>query len=120
MSIDYVFQIDVLTGDTQILRSDLLFDCGISLNPYIDIGQVEGAFIMGVGYYTLEEVTYDTSSGQLLTAGTWEYKPPTVGEIPIQFNVSLLKNNPNPVGVLGSKVSLMLHSWLSAVCLFFF
>ena len=59
---------------------------------------------MGVGYYTTEEIRYDDRTGVLLSQGTWEYKPPTVGDIPLQLNVTLLKNNPNPVGVLSSKV----------------
>jgi len=96
--------VDVLTGETQILQTDILFDCGISLNPAVDIGQVEGAFVMGIGYYLTEHIEYSLS-GDLISDGTWEYKPPSQKDIPIVFNVALLKDAPNPVGVLKSKAS---------------
>ncbi|XP_076806780.1 uncharacterized protein LOC143450217 isoform X1 [Clavelina lepadiformis] len=94
---------DVLTGENQILRADIMFDCGISMNPSVDIGQVEGAFVMGIGFWTTEEMKYDTNTGQLVTDSTWEYKPPTTKDIPVEFNVELLKNAPNPLGVLRTK-----------------
>ncbi|XP_019856500.1 PREDICTED: xanthine dehydrogenase/oxidase-like [Amphimedon queenslandica] len=96
-------EVDVLTGETEILRVDILYDCGQSINPEIDIGQVEGAFVMGLGYFLTEKVIYDTDTGALLTHNTWEYKPPTTKDIPIDFRIELLKNAPNPTGVLGSK-----------------
>jgi len=99
-------EIDVLTGEIQILRSDILFDCGISMNPAIDIGQIEGAFVMGLGYHLTEEMIYGTANnpGELVTDGTWEYKVPSSKDIPIDFRVTLLKNSYNTFGVLGSKV----------------
>jgi xanthine dehydrogenase/oxidase len=98
-----VVELDVLTGETQVQRVDILFDCGVSLSPLIDIGQIEGGFIMGMGYYMTEERLYP--DGTLLNDGTWEYKPPSALDIPISFNVSLLANAPNPNGVLGSKAT---------------
>ncbi|EGD72878.1 hypothetical protein PTSG_04607 [Salpingoeca rosetta] len=98
-------QVDILTGEVQILRTDILFDCGQSMNPAIDIGQVEGGYVMGLGYFLTEEILYDKKSGRLVTDGTWEYKPPSSKDIPIDFRVNLLKNAPNPVGVLRSKAS---------------
>lgn len=98
-------EVDILTGEVQILRVDILFDCGQSLNPGIDIGQVEGGFVMGLGYMLTELVKYDPKSGALLTDGTWEYKPPSALDIPIDFRISLLKNAPNPQGFLRSKAS---------------
>lgn len=97
-------EIDVLTGELEVLRSDILFDCGVSLNPAVDLGQVEGAFIQGLGYFTTEQVVVG-SEGRLLSVGTWDYKPPSQLDIPIQFNASLLKDAPNPNGVLRSKAS---------------
>ncbi|XP_025087515.1 xanthine dehydrogenase-like [Pomacea canaliculata] len=98
-------EIDVLTGQSQLLRCDILFDCGESINPEIDIGQIEGGFVMGLGYHLTEKMKYDPDTGVALTAGTWEYKPPMAKNLPIDFRLDLLKNAPNPMGVLGSKGS---------------
>eukprot|EP01114_Cavostelium_apophysatum_P000968 TRINITY_DN1083_c0_g1_i1.p1 TRINITY_DN1083_c0_g1~~TRINITY_DN1083_c0_g1_i1.p1 ORF type:complete len:1374 (-),score=383.49 TRINITY_DN1083_c0_g1_i1:31-4152(-) len=98
-------QIDVLTGETQVLRADILEDTGISMNPLLDVGQIEGAFVQGLGYHLTEEIIYDQTgnSGALITNGTWEYKIPSTKDIPIDLRVTLLKNSTNPLGVLGSK-----------------
>lgn len=96
-------ELDVLTGETQIIRSDILYDGGKCTNPEIDLGQAEGAFVMGMGFWLTEKIKYDPNTGLLLTNGTWEYKPPSSKDIPIDFRISFLKNNPNPMGVLGSK-----------------
>jgi len=95
-------ELDVLTGETRILRSDVLFDVGQSLNPGIDIGQIEGAFCFGIGYYMTEEPLFD-ANGIERSQGVWEYKPPMASEMPREFNVELLRDNPFPKGVLGSK-----------------
>ena len=100
-----VVEMDVLTGQVQTLRSDIVYDCGNSLNPVIDIGQIEGGFVMGIGTWLTEEVTFDATTGKLTSNGTWEYKPPCSKDIPMEFNVSLLKDNPNVVGILGSKAT---------------
>mgnify|MGYP002386246532 CR=1 FL=1 len=65
--------VDVLTGEIQIERSDILFDCGVSMNPAVDIGQVEGAYMMGLSYYLSEEISY-RSNGALINEGTWEVR----------------------------------------------
>ncbi|OQU90857.1 hypothetical protein SORBI_3001G062500 [Sorghum bicolor] len=97
-------EIDVLTGATTILRSDLVYDCGQSLNPAVDLGQVEGAFIQGVGFFTNEE--YATNSdGLVIHDGTWTYKIPTVDTIPKEFNVELIKSARDQKRVLSSKAS---------------
>ncbi|KAK7486654.1 hypothetical protein BaRGS_00022055, partial [Batillaria attramentaria] len=64
-------EVDVLTGQSQLVRVDMLYDCGESINPEIDIGQVEGGFVMGLGYHLTEKMKFDPESGVALTAGTW-------------------------------------------------
>ncbi|XP_062214373.1 indole-3-acetaldehyde oxidase-like [Phragmites australis] len=97
-------EVDVLTGATTILRSDLVYDCGQSLNPAVDLGQVEGAFVQGVGFFTNEEYATN-SNGMVIHDGTWTYKIPTVDTIPKQFNVQLINSAPDKKRVLSSKAS---------------
>ncbi|XP_058000404.1 indole-3-acetaldehyde oxidase isoform X2 [Hevea brasiliensis] len=97
-------EVDLLTGQTTILRSDILYDCGQSLNPAVDLGQIEGAFVQGIGFFMLEEYTTN-SDGLVDTEGTWTYKIPTIDTIPKQFNVALLNSRLNPKRVLSSKAS---------------
>lgn len=68
----------------------------------MDIGQIEGGFVMGLGYYLQERMDYD-HSGLLESVGTWEYKPPLAQDIPAVFNVTLLAGAPNKAGILRSK-----------------
>ncbi|XP_012477664.1 abscisic-aldehyde oxidase isoform X1 [Gossypium raimondii] len=97
-------EIDVLTGQTTILQTDIIYDCGQSLNPAVDLGQIEGAFVQGIGFFMLEE--YPTNSKGLVTAeGTWTYKIPTVDTIPKQFNVEILNSGHHKHRVLSSKAS---------------
>lgn len=98
-------EVDILTGQYLFRRADIVEDCGRSMNPYVDIGQVEGAFVMGVGLYTSEVVKFNEETGQKLSNGTWDYKPPTALDIPVDMRVTLLPNASNPHGVLGSKAS---------------
>lgn len=95
--------IDCLTGDHQVLRTDIVMDIGESLNPAIDIGQIEGAFTQGYGFYTMEEMVF-SPSGELLSRGPGTYKIPGFSDVPKIFNVSLLKGAPNPRAVYSSKV----------------
>lgn len=83
--------IDTLTGEYNILRSDILHDVGNSLNPAIDIGQIEGGFIQGNGWLTSEELWWD-DKGVLKTHAPSTYKIPTGRDIPDQFNTTLYKN----------------------------
>jgi len=95
-------EIDCLTGDMTVLRTDIVMDVGESLNPAIDIGQIEGAFIQGMGLFTLEEVVI-FSDGRMFTKGPSTYKLPGFKDIPLQFNIHLLKDAPNPFCVHSSK-----------------
>jgi xanthine dehydrogenase/oxidase len=88
-------EIDVLTGEHTIMRADIVYDCGKTINAALDYGQVEGGFIQGVGNVTCEEI-YHAPNGQLLSSGTWNYKIPCSLSIPIEFNVYLLDYIPTP------------------------
>ncbi|XP_055537446.1 uncharacterized protein LOC129725515 isoform X2 [Wyeomyia smithii] len=96
-------EVDILTGNVQVTRVEILEDVGQSMSPGIDIGQVEGSFIMGLGYYLTEVLVYDFSSGALVNNRSWNYKVPGVKDIPIDFRVQFLRNSSNPHGVLRSK-----------------
>lgn len=98
-------EIDTLTGDHKVLRTDIVMDLGESLNPAIDIGQIEGAFMQGYGLFILEEIMY-SPTGTTYTRGPGSYKLPGFGDIPAEFNVSLLKGVSNPRAVYSSKVRL--------------
>ena len=100
-----VVEVDVLTGALEILSSFVYYDCGVSLNPDIDVGQIEGAFIMGVGFFFTEQVQYDDTTGVFQSTGTWNYKPPFPLDIPQSLNVTMLPDAPNPVGILRSKAT---------------
>uniref|UniRef100_M4F1M8 Aldehyde oxidase/xanthine dehydrogenase second molybdopterin binding domain-containing protein n=1 Tax=Brassica campestris TaxID=3711 RepID=M4F1M8_BRACM len=84
-------EVDLVTGQTTVLQTDILYDSGKSLNPAVDLGQIEGAFVQGLGFFMLEEYIKD-SEGLLLTDSTWTYKIPTVDTIPRQFNVEILNS----------------------------
>ncbi|KAJ9270853.1 hypothetical protein DTO212C5_3078 [Paecilomyces variotii] len=85
-------QIDTLTGDWTPLRADIKMDVGRSINPAIDYGQIEGAFVQGQGLFTTEESLWHRASGQIFTKGPGNYKIPGFRDIPQVFNVSLLKD----------------------------
>ncbi|XP_065224598.1 uncharacterized protein LOC135848590 isoform X2 [Planococcus citri] len=98
-------EVDLLTGQYLISRVDLLEDVGQSISPDVDIGQVEGAFIMGMGYWLSEKLIYDQNSGALLTNRSWNYTPPGAKDIPADFRVYFRRNAPNSKGVLRSKAT---------------
>ncbi|PSW18314.1 xanthine dehydrogenase molybdopterin binding subunit [Photobacterium sanctipauli] len=87
--------VDTLTGEYKILRADILHDVGASLNPAIDIGQIEGGFIQGVGWLTTEELIWN-EQGRLMTNGPASYKIPAIADMPIDFRTHLLQNRSNP------------------------
>jgi len=81
--------VDTLSGESRVLRADVLHDVGQSLNPALDIGQVEGAFMQGMGWLTMEELVWHPQSGLLLTHAPSTYKIPTANDMPVDFRVAL-------------------------------
>ncbi len=91
-----VAEVDILTGESKILSTDIMYDAGWSMNPAIDIGQVEGAFIQGLGYVMSEKLVFEpegVDEGRLNTLNTWTYKPPATTSIPLELNVHLFPRN---------------------------
>ena len=86
--------LDINTGESRILRADIVQDCGNSLNESIDIGQIEGGFVQGLGWLTCEELCF-SKEGKLLTTGPSTYKLPGSRDIPKVFKVKLLENAQN-------------------------
>src|SRR5213079_3399089 len=83
-------EVDGFTGQYRLLRTDILQDAGDSLSPLVDRGQIEGGFLQGVGWLTLEELLWD-ADGRLSTAGASTYKLPSWSEMPGVFNVDVLE-----------------------------
>ena len=83
-------ELDVVTGCHIVLRTDIKMDVGRSINPTIDYGQIEGAFVQGQGLFTMEETLWQ-QNGQLFSRGPGTYKIPGFADIPQVFNVGLLK-----------------------------
>jgi xanthine dehydrogenase molybdopterin binding subunit len=120
-------EVDMLTGHVRHVRTDILHDVGDSINENIDIGQVEGGFIQGLGWCTTEDIKRD-AKGNLLNHSPDTYKIPSVRDIPADLRVNLLQNAPNPRAIRKSKAvaeppfMLALSTWLaikdavSAVC----
>ncbi|KAJ8720096.1 hypothetical protein PYW07_012139 [Mythimna separata] len=96
-------QLDVTTGLFQIARVDMLEDVGTSANPKLDVGQMQGAYIMGLGYHTCEKLILDKETGKLLNNRSLTYHVPLALDIPVEFNVKLRYNSKNINGVLGAK-----------------
>jgi xanthine dehydrogenase large subunit len=87
--------VDTLTGEYKMLRTDILHDVGASLNPAIDIGQVEGGYIQGAGWLTCEELVWN-DKGKLMTSGPASYKIPAVADLPLDLRVKLVEKRQNP------------------------
>jgi xanthine dehydrogenase molybdopterin binding subunit len=95
-------EVDMLTGHYENIRTDILHDAGKSINESIDLGQVEGAFIQGVGWCTTEVIKWN-DKGHMLNHSPDTYKIPSVQDIPKDFRVDLLKDAPNPNTIKQSK-----------------
>ena len=87
--------LDTLTGEYRMLRTDILHDVGASLNPAIDTGQVEGGFVQGMGWLTMEELSWN-AQGKLATNSPASYKIPAVADMPADLRVRLVENRKNP------------------------
>ncbi|HKT55726.1 MAG TPA: xanthine dehydrogenase molybdopterin binding subunit [Microbacterium sp.] len=100
-------EVDGFTGAYTVRRVDIIHDVGDSLSPMLDIGQIEGAFVQGLGWLTLEELRWDESDGphrgRLQTQSASTYKLPSFSEMPEQFNVRLFENAREDGAVYGSK-----------------
>jgi xanthine dehydrogenase molybdopterin-binding subunit B len=111
-------EVDMLTGFSQIIRTDILHDAGKSINKHIDIGQVEGAYIQGVGWCTTEVIKWN-EKGHMLNHSPDTYKIPSVQDIPTDFRVELLDEAPNPNTIKQSKAvgeppfMLAFSTWLA-------
>lgn len=94
--------IDTLTGESRVLKVDILHDVGTSINPAIDIGQIEGAFVQGMGWLTTEQLVW-SDKGVLTTHAPSTYKIPATGDIPAHFKVDLWPEPNREDNVFGSK-----------------
>nr|XP_008509605.1 PREDICTED: aldehyde oxidase 1-like [Equus przewalskii] len=95
-------EIDCLTGAHKNIRTDIVMDIGHSINPALDVGQIEGAFIQGMGLYTIEELKY-SPQGVLFTRGPDQYKIPAVSDVPTELHVSFLPPSQNSNTLYSSK-----------------
>tara|TARA_R110002096_G_scaffold21113_5_gene69043 strand:- start:295 stop:2610 length:2316 start_codon:yes stop_codon:yes gene_type:complete len=86
--------VDTLTGENRLLRVDILHDCGDSLNPAVDLGQIEGGYVQGVGWLTTEELCWN-DNGQLTTHAPSTYKIPTCSDLAPDFRVQILQSAAN-------------------------
>jgi xanthine dehydrogenase large subunit len=94
--------IDTLTGESRVLKVDILHDVGRSINPAIDIGQIEGGFVQGMGWLTTEQLVWN-DQGFLATHAPSTYKIPTAGDVPDHFKVDLWPEPNREDNVFGSK-----------------
>jgi xanthine dehydrogenase large subunit len=94
--------VDTLTGENRVMRIDILHDCGKSLNPAIDIGQIEGGFVQGMGWLTTEELVFD-EEGRLLTHAPSTYKIPASSDVPADFRVAPYPNSNREETIYRSK-----------------
>jgi xanthine dehydrogenase large subunit len=95
-------EVDGFTGQFRLIRTDILHDVGDAISPIVDRGQIEGGFLQGVGWLTLEELLWD-AAGKVSTGGASTYKLPSWSEVPDVFNVEMLERATQPDVVMGSK-----------------
>ena len=110
--------IDTLTGENKILRVDILHDAGRAINPAIELGQIEGGFVQGAGWLTMEEVNWK-SNGQLTTHSPSTYKIPAVNDMPEKFNVEIYKYGKNKENVVNKSKTTGEPPLMNAMSVFF-
>jgi len=110
--------IDTLTGENKILRVDIIHDAGRAINPAIELGQIEGGFVQGAGWLTMEEVIWQ-SNGQLTTHSPSTYKIPAVNDMPEKFNVEIYKYGKNRENVVNKSKTTGEPPLMNAMSVFF-
>ena len=93
--------IDVLTGENIVERVDIIHDSGKAINPALELGQIEGGFVQGQGWLTMEEVNWN-SNGKIMTMSPSTYKIPAVSDMTKQFNVEMCKQGINKEKVVNT------------------
>ena len=110
--------IDTLTGENKITRADILHDAGKAINPAIELGQIEGGFVQGAGWLTMEEVKWK-SNGQLTTHSPSTYKIPAASDMPEKFNVEIFKKGKNNENVINKSKTTGEPPLMNAMSVFF-
>ncbi len=110
--------IDTLTGENKILRVDIIHDAGKAINPAIELGQIEGGFVQGAGWLTMEEIKWK-SNGQLTTHSPSTYKIPAVNDMPEKFNVEIYKYGQNKENVVNKSKTTGEPPLMNAMSVFF-
>jgi len=110
--------IDTLTGENKIIRADILHDAGKAINPAIESGQIEGGFVQGAGWLTMEEVNWK-SNGQLTTHSPSTYKIPAISDMPEKFNVEIFKKGKNIENVINKSKTTGEPPLMNAMSVFF-
>jgi len=110
--------IDTLTGENKILRVDIIHDAGRAINPAIELGQIEGGFVQGAGWLTMEEVSWK-SNGQLTTHSPSTYKIPAVNDMPKKFNAEIYKYGKNKENVVNKSKTTGEPPLMNAMSVFF-
>ena len=110
--------IDTMTGENKILRVDIIHDAGRAINPAIELGQIEGGFVQGAGWLTMEEVNWK-SNGQITTHSPSTYKIPAVSDMPEKFNVEIYKYGKNKENVVNKSKTTGEPPLMNAMSVFF-
>ena len=110
--------IDTLTGENKISRVDILHDAGHAINPAIELGQIEGGFLQGAGWLTMEEVKWK-ANGQITTHSPSTYKIPAINDMPENFYVEIFKDGKNNENVVNKSKTTGEPPLMNAMSVFF-